>query len=82
MPKPTIHHAYVSGKGSYRRPCLVPRKMFENNWDEIFGTKASSPFFCEHANESPAECSCPWDCYCRMKGNCPCLLSNYLKGKL
>ncbi len=39
MPKPTSHHKYVAGKGSWRRPCLVPREEFEKRWDEIFGSR-------------------------------------------
>ena len=29
----------MSGKGDKRRPCLVNRKVFEDNWDRIFGKK-------------------------------------------
>jgi hypothetical protein len=31
---------------------------------------SASPIYCEHANESPAACPCPADCYCRVHGNC------------
>lgn len=27
---------------------------------------SSSPMFCEHANESPAQCTCPPNCYCKL----------------
>jgi len=33
--------------------------------------KAKSPLYCGHANEAPAICTCPSDCYCRVEGNCP-----------
>jgi hypothetical protein len=39
MPKPTSHRAYVTGKGSWRRECQVPREEFEERWDAIFGRK-------------------------------------------
>ena len=29
----------MSGKGSAPRPYSVPRKVYENNWDKIFGKK-------------------------------------------
>ena len=27
------------GKGDKRRPLVVPKEVFENNWDAIFGKK-------------------------------------------
>ena len=27
----------MSGKGSGRRPRLVPREQYDNNWDSVFG---------------------------------------------
>ena len=27
------------GKGDRRRPLVVPKEQFENNWDAIFGKK-------------------------------------------
>jgi hypothetical protein len=30
----------MSGKGSAPRPYSVPRKVYDNNWDKIFGKKA------------------------------------------
>lgn len=29
----------MSGKGSRPRPFSVPRKVYENNWERIFGKK-------------------------------------------
>ena len=29
----------MSGKGSKPRPLSVPRKVYENNWEHIFGKK-------------------------------------------
>lgn len=29
----------MSGKGSRPRPLSVPRKVYENNWERIFGKK-------------------------------------------
>ena len=29
----------MSGKGSTPRPLSVPRKVYDNNWDRIFGKK-------------------------------------------
>lgn len=29
----------MSGKGSKPRPFSVPRKVYEDNWDRIFGKK-------------------------------------------
>ena len=26
-----------NGKGDKPRPCLVPRKQFDDNWEKIFG---------------------------------------------
>ena len=34
--------------------------------------QSSEPFFCEHANENPASCPCPVDCYCRQPGRTCC----------
>jgi hypothetical protein len=28
------------GKGDKRRPLVVPKEVFENNWDSIFGKKS------------------------------------------
>jgi hypothetical protein len=33
----------MAGKGSKPRPLSVPRKVFEDNWDKIFGNKNKSP---------------------------------------
>lgn len=27
-------------------------------------------FACNHANESPVQCDCPDDCYCKVQGSC------------
>jgi hypothetical protein len=32
--------------------------------------EATSPLYCEHANECPSVCKCPEYCYCRVVGNC------------
>lgn len=32
--------------------------------------KCTSAMYCSHANESPAQCPCDADCYCRVEGNC------------
>jgi hypothetical protein len=32
--------------------------------------EATSPLYCEHANEMPHPCPCPEYCYCRVVGNC------------
>lgn len=34
--------------------------------------QSSEPFFCEHANENPAACPCPVDCYCQQPGRTCC----------
>lgn len=39
MPKPSSHHQYVAGKGSWRRPSQVSEKTFSENWDAAFGKK-------------------------------------------
>jgi hypothetical protein len=26
----------MNGKGSKRRPCLIPQKDFQDNWDRVF----------------------------------------------
>lgn len=31
----------MSGKGSRPRPLSVPRKVYEDNWDRIFGKKTT-----------------------------------------
>lgn len=35
----------MSGKGSKPRPLSVPRKVFEDNWDKIFGKKNNKENF-------------------------------------
>jgi hypothetical protein len=46
------------GKGSNRRPCLVPQEQFATNWDAAFGkqeadplNKRKKPFGIEQYNE-------------------------------
>jgi hypothetical protein len=34
----------MSGKGSKPRPFSVDRKIFENNWDRIFGKKTKANY--------------------------------------
>jgi hypothetical protein len=34
----------MNGKGSKRRPCLIPRKDYEANWDLAFGQKSTAHF--------------------------------------
>jgi hypothetical protein len=29
--------------------------------------RSDAPVFCEHANENPAICRCPPDCYCQTR---------------
>jgi len=33
----------MSGKGDKRRPCLVSRKVFEDNWNKVFGQSKLLP---------------------------------------
>lgn len=37
--------------------------------DELYPTWTNADnraVFCEHANENPSRCRCPWDCYCKF----------------
>lgn len=72
-------------------------KMPDSSWNdggngEPFLTKRvnqygyNSPHFCEHANEVPATCPCPRDCYCyspnggcRKRGTIPCATDGCLR---
>lgn len=45
MPKPTSHHPYVEGKGSWRRPEDTNR--YRGNFDAIFGPRHC--FNCVHS---------------------------------
>ncbi|CAB4124601.1 hypothetical protein UFOVP181_159 [uncultured Caudovirales phage] len=41
-PPPSLCRRIVmshGGKGDRRRPLVVPKEVFENNWDSIFGKK-------------------------------------------
>lgn len=40
-PPPSYRRSSMShgGKGDKRRPLVVPKEVFENNWDAIFGKK-------------------------------------------
>lgn len=42
----------MNGKGSRRRPMLIDRKQFENNWDKIFKRRKMVTTKAEIKNEA------------------------------
>lgn len=41
----------------------------DKNWPKDANGFRTSAIICEHANECPAECPCPPDCYCKAPGH-------------
>lgn len=49
------------GKGSSRRPILIPKEEFKKQWDNIFGVKPILVGYCKSCDKKESWCECKKD---------------------